>query len=75
MYVSYFIYNHGWVMALMRKYIDREIVHPVATRFATAYLTLHVYFKGIIGANVHFSQIGKVYLSQKVIEGKSEIQF
>jgi len=38
--VSHFIYNHGWVLALMRKYANKELVRPAATRFATAYLTL-----------------------------------
>ena len=38
--VSNFIYNHGWVLHLMRTFAKREIVRPAATRFATAYLTL-----------------------------------
>ncbi|KAK3225071.1 hypothetical protein Dsin_004933 [Dipteronia sinensis] len=38
--VSNFIYNHGWVLELMRKFAKRDIVRPAATRFATAYLTL-----------------------------------
>ncbi|KAL6570316.1 hypothetical protein OROMI_014830 [Orobanche minor] len=35
-------YNHGWVLALMRKYANRELVRLAATRFATAYLTLEI---------------------------------
>ncbi|KAM7522729.1 hypothetical protein LguiA_012631 [Lonicera macranthoides] len=38
--VSHFIYSHGWVLALMRKYTKKELVHPLATRFAMAYFTL-----------------------------------
>ncbi|XP_039117838.1 uncharacterized protein LOC120253587 [Dioscorea cayenensis subsp. rotundata] len=38
--VMNFIYNHGWVLALMRKFTQRELIRPTATRFATAYLTL-----------------------------------
>ncbi|KAL5549434.1 hypothetical protein UlMin_004665 [Ulmus minor] len=38
--VSNFIYNHGWVLHLTRKFAKRDIVRPAATRFVTAYLTL-----------------------------------
>ncbi|KAK2646644.1 hypothetical protein Ddye_021839 [Dipteronia dyeriana] len=38
--VSNFIYNHGWVLALMRKHTKKELVRAAPTRFATAYLTL-----------------------------------
>ncbi|KAL5580521.1 hypothetical protein UlMin_012963 [Ulmus minor] len=38
--VSNFIYNHGWVLHLIRTFANREIVRPAAIRFATAYLTL-----------------------------------
>ncbi|KAI0526896.1 hypothetical protein KFK09_002489 [Dendrobium nobile] len=39
-FVSKFIYNHSWVLSLMRKFTDKEIINPAVTRFATAYLTL-----------------------------------
>ncbi|KAI0528848.1 hypothetical protein KFK09_001391 [Dendrobium nobile] len=39
-FVSKFIYNHSWVLNLMRKFTDKEIIRPTVTRFATAYLTL-----------------------------------
>ncbi|KAI0530703.1 hypothetical protein KFK09_000251 [Dendrobium nobile] len=39
-FVSKFIYNHSWVLSLMRKFTDKEIIRPAVTRFATAYLTL-----------------------------------
>ncbi|PIA30425.1 hypothetical protein AQUCO_05600109v1 [Aquilegia coerulea] len=38
--VAKFIYNHGWVTALRRKFSRRELICPTATRFATAYLSL-----------------------------------
>ncbi|KAK2663320.1 hypothetical protein Ddye_001894 [Dipteronia dyeriana] len=38
--VSNFIYNHGWVLALMRKHTKKELVRAAPTRFATAYLTI-----------------------------------
>lgn len=38
--MSNFIYNHGWVLALMRKHTKKELVRVAPTRFATAYLTL-----------------------------------
>ncbi|KAL5543777.1 hypothetical protein UlMin_007561 [Ulmus minor] len=42
--VSNYIYNHGWVLSLMRKFTKNEIVRPAVTRFATAYLTLDSLF-------------------------------
>ncbi|PON68577.1 Ribonuclease H-like domain containing protein, partial [Trema orientale] len=38
--VANYIYNHSWLLALMRKFPKREILRPAATRFATAFLTL-----------------------------------
>ncbi|XP_028554508.1 uncharacterized protein LOC114580607 [Dendrobium catenatum] len=38
--ITKFIYNHSWILALMRKFSKKEILRPAATRFATAYLTL-----------------------------------
>nr|GMD37640.1 uncharacterized protein LOC109157329 [Ipomoea batatas] len=38
--VSNYIYNHSWVLSLMRQFTNRELIRPAATRFATAYLTL-----------------------------------
>ncbi|KAL0910117.1 hypothetical protein M5K25_021057 [Dendrobium thyrsiflorum] len=38
--ITKFIYNHSWVLALMRKFSKKKILRPAATRFATAYLTL-----------------------------------
>ncbi|XP_020698286.1 uncharacterized protein LOC110110965 [Dendrobium catenatum] len=39
-FFSKFIYNHSWVLSLMRKFTDKEIIRPAVTRFATIYLTL-----------------------------------
>ena len=39
--VCKFIYNHTWVLDLMRKHNDqKELSHPGVTRFATNFLTL-----------------------------------
>ncbi|PKU70408.1 hypothetical protein MA16_Dca007160 [Dendrobium catenatum] len=39
-FVSKFIYNHSWVLSLMRKFTDKEIIKSAVTRFATAYLIM-----------------------------------
>ena len=36
--ITNFIYNHGWLLATMRKVYGRDIVCPGATRFATNYI-------------------------------------
>ena len=38
--ITNFIYNHGWLLAQMRKYYVGDIVRPGATRFATNYIAL-----------------------------------
>ena len=38
--ITNFIYNHGWLLAQMRKYYVGDIVRPGATRFATSYIAL-----------------------------------
>ena len=38
--ITNFIYNHGWLLAQMRKYCGGDIVRPRATRFATNYIAL-----------------------------------
>ncbi|XP_038680576.1 uncharacterized protein LOC119981502 isoform X1 [Tripterygium wilfordii] len=43
--VSNFIYNHAWVLALMRKFTKREIIRPAVTRFATSVLTLRCMYE------------------------------
>ncbi|KAK2637669.1 hypothetical protein Ddye_025464 [Dipteronia dyeriana] len=38
--MSNYIYNHGWVLALIREHTKHELIHPATIRFATSYLTL-----------------------------------
>ncbi|RVW22823.1 hypothetical protein CK203_103197 [Vitis vinifera] len=38
--ITNFIYNHGWLLAQMRKVCGGDIVRPGATRFATHYIAL-----------------------------------
>lgn len=38
--VSNFIYEHGWVLGLMRSFMKRQLIRAATTRFATAFLTL-----------------------------------
>ncbi|KAF5474589.1 hypothetical protein F2P56_006477, partial [Juglans regia] len=40
--ITKFIYNHGWVLALMRKYFTKghDLCRPAVTRFATNFLSI-----------------------------------
>ena len=38
--ITNFIYNHGWLLATIRKFCGGEIVCSGATRFATNYIAL-----------------------------------
>ena len=38
--ITYFIYNHGWLLSEVRKYCAGDIVRLKALRFATNYITL-----------------------------------
>ena len=41
-----FIYGHTWVLSLMKTFTkNHELLHPVITRFATAFLTLQSLYK------------------------------
>ena len=40
-----FIYNHGWLLAEMRKYCGGDIVRPGATKFATNYFAFESLLK------------------------------
>ena len=40
-----FIYNHGWLLAEMRKYCGGDIVRPGVTRFATNYFAFESLLK------------------------------
>ena len=43
--ITNFIYNHGWLVAKMRKVYGGDIVHFKATRFATNYIALESLLK------------------------------
>jgi len=43
--ISNYVYNHPWVLSLMRKLTKRDLVRPAATRFATAYMTLECIYR------------------------------
>lgn len=52
--VTKFIYNHTWVLSLMRKFTnDKDLVRPGVTRFASLFLTL----QSILGAIGHLKQM------------------
>ena len=38
--ITNFIYNHGWLLATMRKVCSKDIVRLGVTRFATNYIAL-----------------------------------
>ena len=43
--ITNFIYNHGWLLAKMRKVCGGDIVHPGVTRFAINYIALESLLK------------------------------
>ena len=43
--ITNFIYNHGWLLAKVRKVCGGDIVRPGATRFATNYIALEILLK------------------------------
>ena len=43
--ITNFIYNHGWLLAKVRKVCGGDIVRPGATRFATNYIALESFLK------------------------------
>ena len=43
--ITNFIYNHGWLLAKVRKVCGGDIVRPWATRFATNYIALESLLK------------------------------
>ena len=43
--ITKFIYNHGWLLAKVRKVCGGDIVRPGATRFATNYIALESLLK------------------------------
>jgi hypothetical protein len=52
--VTKYIYNHAWVLSLMRKTTEgKDLVRPAMTRFATVFLTL----QSIIGQILPLKQM------------------
>ena len=43
--ITNFIYNHGWLVAKMRKFCGEDIVRPGAIRFTTNYIDLESLLK------------------------------
>ena len=43
--ITNFVYNHGWLLAKMKKVCGRDIVLPGATRFVTNYIALESLLK------------------------------
>ena len=62
--ITNFIYNHGWLLATMRKVCGGDIVHPGATRFATNYIALASLLKK--RANLKKIFIGDEWASHKL---------
>ena len=56
--ITNFIYNHGCLLAKMRKVCGGDIVHPEATRFTTNYITLDSILK-------HMIDLKKIYISDE----------
>ena len=52
--ITNFIYNHGWLLAEMRKYHGGDIVRLGATRFATNYIALESLLKKMVDLNKLF---------------------
>ena len=56
--ITNFIYNHGWLLAKMRKVCARDIVRPGATRFATNDIALNSILKNRV-------DLKKVFISNE----------
>jgi hypothetical protein len=47
--VTKYIYNHTYVLSLMRQFTgNRELVHPAITRFATSFISLQSLLKSML---------------------------
>ncbi|KAM5577951.1 hypothetical protein ABKV19_008328 [Rosa sericea] len=53
--VTVYIYNHGWVLALMRKICNGDLIRPGPTRFATNYISLQSLFQKKAGLKQLFT--------------------
>lgn len=61
--IANYIYNHGYVLALMRSLTKRELVRPAVTRFATANLTLESLLKSR-------QELEEMFVSRKWVNSK-----
>ena len=52
--ITNFIYNHGWLLAKMRRVCGGDIVRPGATRFATNYIAIDSLLKKRVDLNKVF---------------------
>ena len=66
--ITNFIYNHGWLLAKMRQVCGRDILRPVATRFATNYIALASLLKKRVDLKKVF--ISKKWASHKLSQTK-----
>lgn len=53
--ITNFIYNHGYVLAMMRERCGGDIVRPGVTRFATNYIALHSILNKKVGLKQLFT--------------------
>ena len=67
--ITNFIYNHGWLLATMRKVCGGDMVRPGATRFATNYIALASLLKNRVDLKKIFisDEWASHKLSQKTI--------
>ena len=72
--ITNFIYNHGWLLAHMRKFYGGDIVRPGATRFATNYIALDSLLKKGVDLKKLFTsdQWAQQTLSQTKIDQEME---
>ena len=69
-----FIYNHGWLLAKMRKVCGGNIVCPWATRFATNYIALESLLKKMAHLKIFISNEWASHkLSQSTIRHEVEV--
>ncbi|XP_062020873.1 uncharacterized protein LOC133737295 [Rosa rugosa] len=53
--VTVYIYNHGWVLALMRKICEGDLIRPGPTQFAINYISLQSLFQKKAGLKQLFT--------------------
>jgi hypothetical protein len=74
--VTKYIYNHPWVLSLMREHTyGKEIVRPAVTRFATIFLTLQSILDNLVSLKQMF--VSKKWLDStfsKKSEGENVVR-